>query len=122
MVVGVGLLAMSRAFAEGGHEDWIESGVRIGTGHVTLQTPDFHARRTIEHRMGPAEVEAVLDVLEAPALSNTWRSSCPYIALFILIQRISRTAGYAGKLPGFPLSHEAFGIILGEASDPNGRA
>ena len=69
MVVGVGLLAMSRAFAEGGHEDWIESGVRLGTGHVALQAPNFHVRRTIEHRLGPAEVEAVLDALEAPSLA-----------------------------------------------------
>jgi ABC-type lipoprotein release transport system permease subunit len=68
MVVGVGLLAMSRAFAEGGHEDWIESGVRIGTGHIALQAPQFHARRTIEHRLGAEEVGAVLAALREPAV------------------------------------------------------
>jgi ABC-type lipoprotein release transport system permease subunit len=70
MVVGVGLLAMSRAFAEGGHEDWIESGVRIGTGHIALQAPRFHARRTIEHRLGPDEVRAVLAALRDPTLAD----------------------------------------------------
>lgn len=70
MVVGVGLLTMSRAFAEGAHEDWIESGVRLGTGHIALQAPAFRARRTIEHRLEEAEVEAALGALADPSVAT----------------------------------------------------
>ena len=65
MIVGVGLLVFSRAMAEGGHEDWIDAGVRMGTGHVTIQAPDFHVRRTLDERLGPADVEAVLKAVDA---------------------------------------------------------
>ncbi|MFV1988596.1 MAG: ABC transporter permease [Gemmatimonadota bacterium] len=65
MIVGVGLLVFSRAMAEGGHEDWIDAGVRMGTGHVTIQAPDFQVRRTLDERLGPADVEAVLKAVDA---------------------------------------------------------
>jgi len=56
MVVGVGLLVFSRAFADGGHEDWIEAGVRMGSGHVTIQTPEFGVRHALSGRLPPDEV------------------------------------------------------------------
>jgi ABC-type lipoprotein release transport system permease subunit len=59
MVVGLGLLVMSRSMAEGGHEDWIEKGVRMGSGHVTLQAPGFAARRTLDYRLARDDLEAV---------------------------------------------------------------
>lgn len=60
MVLGVGLLVFSRAMADGGHEDWIEAGVRLGSGHVTIQTPDFQVRKTLEERMDSAGVQSAL--------------------------------------------------------------
>jgi len=65
MIVGVGLLVFSRAFADGGHEDWIDAGVRMGSGHVTIQTPEFGLRHTLEARLGPADVRAAEDAVSA---------------------------------------------------------
>ena len=53
MVVAMALLVFSRALAEGGHEDWIDSGVRIGGGHVSVQAPEYRSQRTIEYRLSP---------------------------------------------------------------------
>ena len=39
MVIGLALLMFSRSLGEGAHEDWIEAGVRLGSGHVTIQDP-----------------------------------------------------------------------------------
>ncbi len=64
MIVGVGLLVFSRAMADGGHEDWIDAGVRMGSGHVTVQAPDFQVRRTLDERLDPADVETVLTAVE----------------------------------------------------------
>ncbi len=48
MMVGLALVIFSRTLADGGHEDWIDSGVRLGTGHVALQAPGFQRSRAIE--------------------------------------------------------------------------
>ena len=41
MVLAMALLVFSRTIAEGGHEEWIDSGVRMGDGHVSVQAPEF---------------------------------------------------------------------------------
>jgi ABC-type lipoprotein release transport system permease subunit len=64
MIIGLGLLVMSRAMAEGGHEDWIEAGVRLGSGHISLEAPEFRARKTIDYRLGGEELEAISRALE----------------------------------------------------------
>ncbi|MCH7475324.1 MAG: hypothetical protein IIA27_11705, partial [Gemmatimonadetes bacterium] len=51
MALGVAVLVFSRALADGGHEDWIESGVRLGSGHVAFQAPRFRATSNIEDRL-----------------------------------------------------------------------
>ena len=59
MVVGMALLVFSRALAEGGHEDWIDAGVRLGNGHVSVQAPEYRRQRTIEHRLSSADRQAI---------------------------------------------------------------
>jgi len=68
MVVGLALLIFSRSLADGAHEDWIEAGVRMGSGHLTFQAPQFRTRRTLSYRLAPADVAAARAALErAPA-------------------------------------------------------
>jgi len=55
MVVGMALLVFSRALAEGGHEDWIDAGVRLGSGHVSVQAPEYRRQRTLEHRLSDGD-------------------------------------------------------------------
>ena len=54
MIVGALLLVFALSIGDGTHENWIESGVRMGTGHVTVESPDFRASRTIQERL-PAD-------------------------------------------------------------------
>ncbi len=70
MVLGVGLLVLSRSLAEGAHEDWIDSGVRLGSGHVAVQAPEFRVRRTLEHRLGADALSAALAALDDPAVGG----------------------------------------------------
>jgi ABC-type lipoprotein release transport system permease subunit len=58
MILGVGLLVFSRSMADGGHEDWIEAGVRLGSGHITIQAPGFQVRKTLDERLDPARLDA----------------------------------------------------------------
>ena len=60
MIIGGGLLIFSLSFGDGSHEQWIDSGVRLGTGHVTVERPEFRLRRRIDDRL-PAEVRRTVE-------------------------------------------------------------
>lgn len=60
MIVGGALLIFSVSLGDGTHEDWIDAGVRMGTGHIALQAPEFLATRRIEDRL-PAEARAAAE-------------------------------------------------------------
>ena len=55
MIVGSALLVFTFAMGDGSHEQWIDSGVRLGEGHVTVERPEFRVSRRIEDRL-PAAV------------------------------------------------------------------
>ena len=60
MIVGGALLTFTLAVADGGHEQWIDSGVRLGTGHVTVEHPGYRVSRRIDDRL-PAEVRRLAE-------------------------------------------------------------
>ena len=67
MVIGGALLICSFALGDGIHEDWIDSGIRTSTGHVTIEHPDFRLSRKLQDRLRPAvrdETERALASLE----------------------------------------------------------
>jgi ABC-type lipoprotein release transport system permease subunit len=70
MALGLALLIFSRSLAEGGHEQWIDSAVRMGTGHVAIQAPEYLETGRIEHRLDSAEVARVVGALSAPELGT----------------------------------------------------
>ena len=51
MVIGGALLIFSFSLGDGTHENWIDSGVRTTTGHVTIERPEFRLSRKIEDRL-----------------------------------------------------------------------
>ena len=51
MVIGGALLIFSFALGDGSHENWIDSGIRTSTGHVTIEQPEFRRSRKIEDRL-----------------------------------------------------------------------
>jgi hypothetical protein len=71
LVLGGALLMISLPLNDGTHEAWIASGVRMGSGHLSIQTPEFQASRKLEDRLSqPArsEAEAVLRSAEIASL------------------------------------------------------
>jgi ABC-type lipoprotein release transport system permease subunit len=51
MILGGALMIFSLTLGDGGHEDWIDSGARMGSGHLSIQTPAFRLSRKIEDRL-----------------------------------------------------------------------
>ena len=55
MAVGGAVMVFSFTFDDGSHQQWIDSGVRLGTGHVTVERPEFRMSRQIDDRL-PADI------------------------------------------------------------------
>ena len=65
MVVGLALLILSRALADGTHEQWIDSAVALGAGHVAIQAPGYLETRKLDDRLDAA----------AAARATAWAAS-----------------------------------------------
>ena len=70
MALGLALLIFSRSLAEGGHEQMIDSAVRMGTGHVVIQAPEYLETGRVEHRLGATEVDRVVAALATPGVAE----------------------------------------------------
>jgi len=81
MVLAMALLVFSRTIAEGGHEDWIDAGVRMGGGHVAVEAPEYRTRRTLEYRLSPEAREAVEEALQSPEISERLVASAPRLTV-----------------------------------------
>ncbi len=85
MALGLALLMFTRSLADGGHEDWINAGVRMGAGHVLFQAPGYRESRSLDDRLSGSEVGAAvaaLAALEGPLapLATTLRLSTKGLA------------------------------------------
>ena len=81
MVLAMALLVFSRTIAEGGHEDWIDSGVRMGDGHVSVQAPEFRTRRTLEYRLSPEARSVVREALGSDVMSERLVATAPRLMI-----------------------------------------
>ena len=68
MTLGLTLLIISRTLADGGHEDWIDAGVRLGSGHVVFNAPGYRESESLEDRLSPEQVAASVAAVERAAL------------------------------------------------------
>lgn len=81
MVVGLGLLILSRSLADGAHEDWIDTGVRLGSGHVALQAPGYLESGQFRHRLDPRMVQAAFTALSDSSVAERLRAVAPRLAV-----------------------------------------
>ncbi len=70
ILVGGSLLMFSLSLGDAMHESWIDSGVRMGTGHVTIESPDFQVSRKIEDRLSADARAAVEGALQEPGVAD----------------------------------------------------
>jgi ABC-type lipoprotein release transport system permease subunit len=70
MSLGLAFLVIGRALNDGGHESWIKSGVRMGTGHVAVQAPGFQRSRSLADRLSAPQVPVAESALAAPDVAR----------------------------------------------------
>jgi ABC-type lipoprotein release transport system permease subunit len=81
MIVGGGLMIFSLSLGDGGHEDWIESGARLGSGHLSIQAPGFRTTRKIEDRLSASARNAAEAALELPGIGEHVVTVVPQFAV-----------------------------------------
>ena len=69
MIAGGIVMVFSFTLDDGSHEQWIDSGVRMGSGHVTVERPEYRVSRRIDDRL-PDGVRRVAELaLQSPELA-----------------------------------------------------
>ena len=93
MLVGGALLMFSLSLGDGTHESWIDSGVRMGTGHITIESPDFQVSRKIDDRF-PGDARAVVEAaLRDPGVAEQITA----VSTKVIVQGLASSA--AGARP-----------------------
>ena len=81
MALGLALLIFSRGLADGGHEQWIDAGVRLGTGHVAIQAPEYLETNRLEHHLNREQTARVVDALSEPDVEDRILRWAPRLAV-----------------------------------------
>lgn len=93
MLVGGALLMFSLSIGDGTHESWIDSGVRMGTGHITIESPDFQVSRKIDDRFSGDARAVVAAALRDPGVAEQITA----VSTKIIVQGLASSA--AGARP-----------------------
>ena len=112
MMIGGTLLMISLPLGDGTHEAWIESAVRMGGGHLTVQHPSFRLSRKLADRLS-GDVAAKIDALLRDAeFASRVVVTTPQLALSGLAS--SPTGARPVQLVGVDPEREADFSILDE--------
>jgi putative ABC transport system permease protein len=110
LVVGGTLLMITFPLGDGTHEAWIESGVRMGSGHASIQRPGFQTSRKIEDRLSREARAKAEAALEAPEIRRYVTAVSPQLAVSGLAS--SPTGARPVQVVGVESGAEAaFGIL-----------
>jgi putative ABC transport system permease protein len=81
MTLGVATLAIFLALGDGMHDQWIDAGVRLADGHVTLETPGYRPGMDAALRLDSAALGRVRAALASPAVARDLRAAAPRLAV-----------------------------------------
>ena len=81
MTLGVATLSIFLALGDGMHAQWIDAGVRLGDGHVTLEAPGYRPSMDVANRLDSADVVRATAALAAPDVARYIRAAAPRLAV-----------------------------------------
>ena len=70
MILGGIMLILAFSMSDGGQEMWIGEAARMGSGHITIEHPDFRTAARIDNLITEEVGEAVLEVLSLPEIAR----------------------------------------------------
>jgi len=105
MILGLAGLMWTRAIADGAHEAWVSSAVRLGTGHVAVEAPGFARSGSLADRLSAAQLAAAEAALAGPAVAPLVRATAPRLTVSGLAS--SATAAVPVRIEGVDPAAEA---------------
>lgn len=81
MTLGVAALSIFLALGDGMHAQWIDAGVRLADGHVTLEAPGYRPGMDIADRLDSAALGVADAALARPDLAKDIRAAAPRLAV-----------------------------------------
>lgn len=115
MTLGLAVLMWTRAIADGAHEAWVTGAVRIGTGHVALETPAYARTGNLADRMSAPQLDAALAALRAPAVAAELRAVAPRLTVSGLAS--SATDAVPVRIEGVdPAAEAGFSALAGHVA------
>ncbi len=89
MVLGVALLILFLAVGDGLHAQWIDAGVRLGDGHVTVETPAFRRSASLDDRLDSAATARVAQAVADPSVARYVKAAAPRLTVSALASSAS---------------------------------
>ena len=65
MALGLALLIFSRTLSDGAHDDWVVSGVRLGSGHVIVEGEGYRDSGSLDDRIEEADLSAATEAVRS---------------------------------------------------------
>jgi putative ABC transport system permease protein len=112
MVLGIGLLMAVRALEAGAHLMYVETAVRLGAGHVSVEHPEFAATQDLEHRIPATALHRAGEAVAVAAGEAELRAMLPRVTVGGLAQ--SATSSIPVRISGIDPGSEASVSFLAE--------
>lgn len=111
MTFGVATLAIFLALGDGMHAQWIDAGVRLADGHVTLEAPRYRPGMDVADRLDSAALARSRAALERPAIARDVLAAAPRLAVDALAS--SATSALPVRAQGVdPAAEGRFSALL----------
>lgn len=81
MTVGVAALTLFLALGDGMHAQWVDAGVRLADGHVTLERPGYRPGMDPAFHLDSLALEQVRAALARPEVAGELRAAAPRITV-----------------------------------------
>ncbi len=89
MILGIALLIFFLALGDGLHAQWIDAGVRLADGHVSIETPAFRRSASLDDRLDSAAVARVARALADPSVAPFISVAAPRLSVSALASSAS---------------------------------
>jgi putative ABC transport system permease protein len=91
--LGLALLLISLGLLDGGHEQMVADGVRLGTGHVVIQAKGYQDTGSQELLLPASAVSAAEELLRSAAMTPLLRGFSPRLLATGLLSSAANSAG-----------------------------
>ena len=89
MILGVALLIFFLALGDGMHAQWIDAGVRLAGGHVSVETPAFRRSASLDDRLDSTAATRVALAVTDPAVAPFIAAAAPRLTVSALASSAS---------------------------------